>query len=293
LEAGADAVYFCGDGFHLHGGVPTARSLSEFAERARRHDTRLGVMMPGICDERDINEWKRRLPLLSSLGNVTIGVSNLGGLQLVREHRFRDILMDYPLNVTNSVAADELSTLGASRITASVELTFEQLAELTKDARMPIEVIGQGPVCGMLLEHCVLASATGENPQGLCSMHCRKGVYALEDAGSQLHPLECDRRCRNHVFTASDVCVLPSLSRMLSLNISGLRIEGQLETPETVHTITHIYRGAIDRLRAGDTIPVDDSVSSISAATGRPLSDGPFDFRSITQTSKEEKLART
>ncbi len=293
LEAGADAIYFCGDGFHLHGGVVRAGSLVDFAEKASQNDTRLGVMMPNICDKRDMNEWKQRLPLLAGLNNVTIGVSNLGGLQLARDHRYRDILTDYPLNVTNSVAADELSTLGASRVTASVELTFEQLAELTKDARMPIEVVGQGPVCGMLLEHCVLASAAGENPQGLCSMHCRKGAYALEDTGSQLYPLECDRRCRNHVFTASDVCVLPNLARMLSLNISGLRIEGQLETAETIRAITQIYREAIDRLRAGETTQIDDSLSKISAATGRPLSDGPFDFRSVSHTRKEENLART
>jgi len=293
LEAGADAIYFCGDGFHLHGGVAPVPSLVNFAQRASQSGTRLGVMMPHICDERDMNEWRQRLPQLTELSNVTIGVSNLGGLQLARDHRYRDILTDYPLNVTNSVAADELSTLGASRITASVELTFEQLAEFAQGARMPIEVIGQGPVCGMLLEHCVLASVDGENPQGLCSMRCRQGAYALEDTGAQSHPLECDRRCRNHVFTASDVCALPNLARMLALGISGLRIEGQLESAETIRTVTGVYRNAIDCLRAGGAIKVAEAVSQISAVTGRPLSDGAFDFRSVSQANKEANVART
>jgi putative protease len=145
----------------------------------------------------------------------------------------------------------------------------------------------------MLLEHCVLASAASENPQGLCSMRCRQGAYALEDTGAQRHPLECDRRCRNHVFTPSDVCVLPNLARMLTLNVAGLRIEAQLDTAETIRTVTHIYRNAIDCLRADQTIEVSDAVSQISDATGRPLSDGALDFRSVSQAEKEEKLART
>jgi putative protease len=293
LEAGADAIYFCGDGFHLHGGVIAASSLTDFAGRAIENGTRLGAMMPHICDERDMNEWRQRLPQLAGLPDVTIGVSNLGGLQLARDYRYRDILADYPLNVTNSVAADELSTLGASRITASVELTFEQLAEFTKGARMPIEVIGQGPVCGMLLEHCVLASAGGENPQGLCSMRCRQGAYALDDTSGQSHPLECDRRCRNHVFTPFDVCVLPNLARMLALGISGLRIEGQLDSAETVRTLTGVYRNAIDRLKAGQTIKVADALTKITDATERPLGDGPFGFRAVNLSNEEAKLART
>ena len=293
LEAGADAIYFFGDGFHVHGGVVSVSSLVEFACTAAKRGTRLGMMMPHICDERDMHEWRQRLSQLAAIGHVTIGVSNLGGLQLARDHRYRDILTDFPLNVINSVAADELSTLGASRITASVELTFAQLAQFSEGARMPIEVIGQGPVCGMLLEHCVLASAAGENPQDLCSMHCRQGAYALEDTQSQSHPLECDRRCRNHVFTPSDVCVLPSLARMLSLGISGLRIEGQLDAAETVRTVTQTYRNAIDRLKAGQTIDLSEALTQIAEATGRPLSDGPFDFRTVSQTDKEERLART
>ena len=293
LDAGADGVYFCGDGFHLHGGVIRVPALIDFARKAAKSGCRVGVTMPRICDERDMSEWRQHLPKLTSLEDVTIGISNLGGLQLARDYRYRDILADYSLNVTNSVAADELSTLGAGRITASVELTFARLVEFARDARMPIEVIGQGPVCGMLLEHCVLASAAGENPQGLCSMHCRRGAYALEDAQGQRHPLESDRRCRNHVFTPADVCVLPNLARMLALNISALRIEAQLDSAETIRTITAVYRDAIDRLRAGETIEIDEALTKITGATGRPLSDGAFDFRTASPIDKEQRLART
>jgi hypothetical protein len=68
---------------------------------------------------------------------------------------------------------------------------------------------------------------------------------------------------------------------VLSLGISGLRIEGQLDKPEAIAVVTQVYRRAIDSLRNGQTIDVADGLSTISAATNRSLSDGPFDFRSI------------
>jgi len=290
LQAGADAVYFCGEGFALHGGLVTAQRLIEFAQGASA--CRIGVMMPHVCDQREMSEWKQRLRQLAGLPNVTIGVSNLGGLQMTRESRFRDILADYTLNTVNSIAADELSTMGATRVTASVELGYKQIEGFLQAVRMPVEVIGQGPVCGMLMEHCVIASAAGENPQGVCSMRCRLGVYALEDASSQVFALETDRRCRNHVFTAADVCVLANLSRLAALGISGLRIEGQLDKAETVAIVTQVYREAIDCLRNGQTIDVTEGLSKISAATGRPLSDGPFDFQPIKAIDKEKEVAR-
>lgn len=291
--AGANTVYFCGEGFCTHGPVPTTEAIGSFARKVTQDGIRIGVMMPHICDERDMAEWGLRLRQLAALPPITVGVTTLGALQAARDHRCRDILADYPLNTANSIAADELSTLGAQRVTASVELTFEQLSAFRKAVRMPIEVIGQGPVCGMLLEHCVLASASGQNPQGVCSMPCRRGVYALQDTATRVFPLEMDRRCRNHLFTPADVCVLPNLGRMLSLGLSGLRIEGQLDQPETIAIVTLVYREAIDASSDGRTVDVAGGLAKISAATGRPLSDGPFDFQSLPVIDKEQELVRT
>lgn len=293
VKAGADAVYLCGEGFVLHNGKFTLDWLRGFVKSVAEKDVRVAVTMPHICDLRDMTEWKYWIAKLSSIRNLAIGVSNLGGIQLAKANRIREIIADFPPNITNSITADELSTMGATRITASVELNFEQLSDLMKSARLPVEVIGQGPITAMLLEHCVLAGAAGANPQGICPMFCRKGMYALQDASEYDFPLECDRRCRNHIFTATDICVLPNLSLMASTGISGLRIEGQLDRPSTVEIITRIYRKAIDTLKAGETPDITDELEEIKNATGRPLSDGPFDFQAVPVEMKEHDFATT
>jgi putative protease len=293
VKAGADAVYLCGEGFVLHNDRFTLDWLRTFVKSAAEKDIRVAVTMPHICDLRDMTEWKYWIAKLSSIRNLAIVVTNLGGIQLAKANRIREIIADFPLNITNSITTDELSTMGATRITASVELNFEQLCDLMKSARLPIEVIGQGPVTAMLLEHCVLAGAGGTNPQGICPMFCRKGIYALQDASEYDFPLECDRRCRNHIFTATDVCVLPNLSSIASTSISGLRIEGQLDPPSTIEIITQIYRRTIDSLKAGKPSDITDELEEIKNATGRPLSDGPFDFQSVSVEVKEHDFVTT
>jgi len=290
VEAGADAVYLCGDGFVLHNGGFSPNWLREFAKGAAAKNVRIAVMMPHVCDERDMEEWKHRIAKLSAIGNLGIGVSNLGGIQLARTNRIREIIADFSLNVTNSVTTDELSTMGVTRITASVEMNFESLSGMLRAVRMPVEIIGQGPVTAMLLEHCVLAGAAGTNPKGICPMYCRRGAYVLQDTASKDFPLECDRRCRNHIFTAADVCILPSLSTVAAAGIAGLRIEGQLESPSAVATITGVYRKAIDSLKAGQTPDITGGLEEIRNATGRELSDGPFDFQTLPAETKEHNL---
>jgi len=293
VKAGADAVYLCGEGFVLHNGRFSLDWLRSFVKSATEKDVRVAVTMPHICDLRDMAEWKHWIAELSLIRNLAIGVSNLGGIQLAKANRIREIIADFPLNITNSVTADELSTMGATRITASVELNFEQLYDLMKSARLPVEVIGQGPVTAMLLEHCVLAGAAGTNPHGICPMYCRKGAYILQDASAYDFPLECDRRCRNHIFTATDVCVLPNLSSIASTGVSGLRIEGQLDSPSTVEIITRIYRKAIDCIKAPEAPGITDELEEIKNATGRLLSDGPFDFQAATVEIKEHNFVTT
>ena len=150
--SGADAIYFDGD--HLTRQSPGADAawIRSFAKRMAGRHVRVGVLGPRICDERDIGEWRWALQELAGASDLSIGVSNLGALQVAQDVGAADILADFSFNVTNSAAADELSTLGARRITASVELSLEEILHLASTTRMPVEVIAQCPMPGMILE---------------------------------------------------------------------------------------------------------------------------------------------
>lgn len=289
LRAGADAIYLSGWGLLRHTLELDWDWIERFVATAAENNARTALLMPHICEEQDIAEWRPVMARLRSIGNVGVGVGNLGCLKMARESRIRDILTDFSLNVANSVSTDELSTMGATRVTASIELDYNRLVEMLEAGHMPIELIGQGPLLAMTLRHCIIAAADNTSPDDVCSMHCRKGIFALRDCDGHEFHLEADRRCGNYLFTPADICVLPNLSRVLSSGIAGLRIEAYLDSADTVTAITQVYRQAIDAICRKDTIDTESAVEKIRTATGRPMSDGSFDFENIATTKKESK----
>jgi U32 family peptidase len=291
LKAGADAVYLNADGLLPHTDDFAFESVENLLDSFLVQGKRLAVLLPAITDQQNLKEWLPRLEDLADLDGLTIGVSNLGALHLAHELRFRDILANVGFNVANHVAVDELSTLGVTRVTAAIEMSLMQLTELLTKARLPVEVLVQGPLPGMLLEHCVLATARNALGPEACGRPCLAGPTVLEDTGGHLYPLICDRRCRNHLYTATDVCILPNLVRMLTSEVCRLRLECQLDVAETVGTVVGIYREALDAVTKGQAPEVSDLVQQITKVTGRPLSDGPFDFKTFIRR-KERDLVR-
>lgn len=278
LAAGANAVYLGGDEFPAFPGDIEPAWLREFCSQAAARRARVAVLSTRTGDERDLAQWAWWLKQVSGIRGLGAGASTIGAIEVARSLRVREILADYSLNLGNSLAADALSTLGATRVTASVELDFACLQALAAQVRLPLEVIVHGPLPGMLLEHCVVASAAGQTSHEPCIMPCRKDAYVLRDTAGQDHAVRFDSRCRNHLYAARELCLLPTLWRLAPLGLAGVRIEAQFYTPAQVELVVGAYRRTIDQLRAGRWADVQADLENIAAATGLPLGDGPLDF---------------
>ena len=278
LAAGANAVYLGGDEFPAFPGDIDPAWLREFCSQAAARRARVAVLSTRTGDERDLAQWAWWLKQVSGIRGLGAGASTIGAIEVARSLRVREILGDYSLNLANSLAADALSTLGATRVTASVELDFACLRALAAQVRLPLEAIVHGPLPGMLLEHCVVAAAAGQTSHEPCAMSCRKEAYVLRDTAGQDHAVRFDSRCRNHLYAARELCLLPSLGRLAPLGLAAVRIEAQFYTPAQVELVVGAYRRTIDQLRAGHWPDVQADLESIAAATGLPLGDGPMDF---------------
>ena len=102
-----------------------------------------------------------------------------------------------------------------------------------------------------------------------------------------MHRVACDRRCRNHVYMARDVCVLPNLGLLARNGAAAIRIESQFDSAAAVRTLTETYRRAIDGLEQRSvTVSVED-VAKLAAVVGRPMGDGPFAFGAAFESTCE------
>ncbi|MGR3316863.1 MAG: peptidase U32 family protein, partial [Candidatus Anammoxibacter sp.] len=103
---------------------------------------------------------------------------------------------------------------------------------------------------------------TNSNANGVCRQPCRHMNYALKDEKGEIRPIEVDQYCRNHIFFASDLCVLPYIRSFMKTEINSLRIEAQYYNEDLVGTIVKLYRKQMDLFDNDScddyTLPGDD-----------------------------------
>jgi putative protease len=275
--AGAELIYVGGEQVHPEA---TPWSLATVAEAVRlAGSVPVVVATPRVTLRRELADLTPLLAGLAGAGAAGLMAANLGVLRLARGAGL-PVVADFGLNVMNGETASLLARLGALQVTGQLEASFAHLAELVSGTSVPVEVVVHGPLPGMVLEHCLPAALLGDQTaQQPCPGYCRQHgrALALRDNLGQLRPLRFDQSCRNHLYLANDLATLPFLGDFVAAGFSGLRLEGQLYSEETLGRLVALYRRHLDRLRgqADSRLPEADWAELV-ADSPRPLGLGAF-----------------
>lgn len=157
---------------------------------------------------------------------------------------------DFSLNVTNSLTARHLLSLGLRTVTASHDLNKAELLDL-------LENVPRGRVCVVLHHHiptfhnshCAYAHLLSEGKDYRdCGRPCDKHRLALRDYAGHEHPMVVDVSCRNTMFSAVAQSAAPLVPRLLELGVRRFRVEFVWEKGEEVVRTLDAYR----RLLLGD-----------------------------------------
>ncbi|MGR3176547.1 MAG: peptidase U32 family protein [Candidatus Anammoxibacter sp.] len=246
IASGADYAYINGEVSPIRGQKWTIGSIREAIEITHGMGKMIGLCSPRITNEREIGDVKCLLEKVRNFGVDSLLVHNLGTLRLAREFGF-NIIADFSFNILNTYNASMLMSIGASKVTLSIESSFDNLCEITSSSDIDIECIVHGQIPFMILEHCLPAIiVTNSNANGVCRQPCRHMNYALKDEKGEIRPIEVDQYCRNHIFFASDLCILPYISSFMKTEINSLRIEAQYYNEDIVGTIVKLYRKQMD-----------------------------------------------
>ncbi len=256
-DAGATAVVF--DPFLRHPAPPRAR-VKALAEALAVRGVGLRLRTPTIVrpEEREaLQKWlDLGLPIQS------------GHLGLVAElaAEGRNVTADYAANVMNGHTAAEVFRLGARRLTASVELTTDEIAQLVAPWRgLGFEVFLYGRPEGMTLEHCVLSAAFDRQPatcRDLC-VQKHRNVH-LTDPTGYAFPVATDAACRNRLLHSRPVEGSEFLPRLWGAGIRAYRAVFNVPG-DPVADVVAGYRRTLDALAAGEA-PARSSVRDLVGA---------------------------
>lgn len=264
--AAAGATEISLDLFLRHPTPPVTRVRALIASLAEKGVT-LRLRTPTIVrpeERKVVDKWLAlETPLVS--GHLGLVAELAGG--------GRSVVADYAVNCFNQHTAAEIFRLGAERIVLSVELTGEEMAQVTAPWQgRGFEVFVYGRPEGMTLEHCVLSAAFEREPETCRDLCVQKHTNVqLTDPAGYVFPVATDSACRNRLLHSRPVDgseYLPALWRSgfrnyrLVFNVPG----------DPVAEVVAAYRRTLDTIAAGG----QPDPREVRLVTGREFTRGHF-----------------
>jgi U32 family peptidase len=239
-DSGATEIAF--DPFLRHP-TPSASHVRALAGEFASRGITLRLRTPTILrpeEKHSLEKWLALdLPVLSGHLGLASELAALG----------RDVVVDYAANCFNQHTAAEILMRGATRVTASVELTADELAEMVAPWHgQRFEVLIYGRPEGMTLEHCVLSAAFDRKPttcRDLC-VH-KHPVVALTDPAGYTFPVATDAHCRNRLLHSRPIEASEYLPRLWSAGIRAYRTVFNVHG-DPVTGLVRAYAAALDSL---------------------------------------------
>ena len=262
-EAGASEISF--DPFLRHPAPPAAR-VRALDTTLRSLGVSLRLRLPSIVrleERRTLDKWLALdLPLVTGHLGLVAELSAQG----------RDVVADYAVNCFNQHAAAGMFAMGARRIVLSVELTADEIADVSRPWQgRGFEVVTYGRPEGMTIEHCVLSAAFDREPT-TCRDLCVRDHTNVEitDPAGYTFPVATDSACRNRLLHSRPIEGSEFIPRLWRNGIRSYRLLFNVYG-DRVAELTAGYRAMLDAVRDGKSI-----ASTPREYVGREFTRGHF-----------------
>lgn len=255
----ADRVYLPFKGFLNEGAIETTRIL-------KAGGIEVFVWLPSVTRGNYDHLIESRLEDVVKAGIDGILAGNPGSIGYVRRFPGIKACGDYSLNSFNSFTLEELSGLGISGATLSLELSMDQIGSLREISGLDKEAVVYGKIPLMTSEYCPVGSlAGGHSGSRECSGACALGEYRLKDRKGMEFPVLCDCiDCRSIILNPNALFIPDSLDRIKDSGVDMVRINITDEKPDEVYEILNLHR---DIIREGQSAMdrYGDLIASIKA----------------------------
>jgi putative protease len=256
-DAGATEVVF--DPFLRHP-APSRTRIRSLASDLSERGVTLRLRTPSIIrpdDRRAVEPWLALdLPVLSGHAGLAVELAAKG----------RDVVADYGVNAFNQHTAAQFFQRGVARIVASVELTRNEILELTRAwGGNGFDVVVFGRPEGMTIDHCVL-SAAFDRVVTTCRDLCvqKHTNVQLTDPAGYTFPVATDSACRNRLLHSRPIEASEYVPSLWSAGIRGFNLIFNVPG-DPVAEIVAAYRaliGALEENRAASWTPIRELVGS-------------------------------
>ena len=261
---GADAVYFGIANFNARHRAENAQGeqLPQTLLYLHSHNVRGYVALNTLIFSDELDQVAKCVIQIAESGADAVIVQDLGILYLVG-------LMTPTLprhgstqmTLTDARGIDVIGKMGVSRVILPRELSTADIARITAQTQVAVEVFCHGALCVSYSGQCLTSESIGGRSanRGMCAQACRLPYELIVDGK------KFDAKGRLFLLSPQDIAAYDRVADLAKAGVAALKIEGRLKSAQYVAATTAAYRSAVD-------------------AIGRPFTISPLQQAQLTQS---------
>jgi putative protease len=299
---GADAVYTGVEGLSLRTGSAemTVEDLAQGVNEAHLKGVRIYAAVNTFSRNADLDQAKKIIPKLATIGIDAVIVSEPGMLRLIKSLAPQlPVHLSTQANTTNLEAVRFWQDQGVRRIILARELNLKEVGEIAAAVpEMELEIFIHGAMCMAYSGRCYLSAFRNKRSanEGDCSQPWR-WVFLLYESTRPSDPFifEEDERY-SYLLSSKDLCLIEYLSEVLASGVTSLKIEGRMKSAYYVAVVTRTYRQALDTLmRQKEKYKCrQEWIDELGTVSNRGYTAGfAFSEEKINETNQEIKYIQT
>ena len=214
--------------------LPTEEGAAcpDLIRRCQDAGVEVAALMPRICWDREWSKLEKELQEMKKLGVTQALAGTLDSARRAAQMGL-EVRGDFGIGVYNSQTIKELKRMGLISGTASFELKFSQIRDLSK--AIPLEAIVYGRLPLMITENCIVHNHTGRHS-------CQEG-QTLTDRRGERFPVVKAWGCRNEILNGKTLFVADKAADYQKLGLWAVRLMFTTETAEQCVQVLDRYQG--------------------------------------------------
>ncbi len=274
---GADAVYFGLDRFNARHRATNFKleDLPKVVAFLHDHNIRAFVAFNILIFSDELQEAEKYLHEIAKAGVDAVIIQDIGLAKLARlAVPDLEIHASTQMTIADSRGADFAEELGATQAVLAREMSIEQIAKVSQESNIPLEVFVHGALCVAYSGQCLTSEALGGRSanRGQCAQACRMPYTMMVDGQ------EADLGDRAYLLSPQDLAGYNQIAELIDAGVTCFKIEGRLKNAAYVAATTRFYREAIDKALEGKAFePTKHQLNDLTMAFSRGFTPGFFE----------------
>ena len=249
LKAGADAFVIGEQKFGLRlAGEFNVAQVEEATKMIHEAGKKVYVAVNAIFHNDRLDALDSYLKEMQRIGVDALLFGDPAVVMAVRELDITIPLHWNPETIaTNWFQVNYWGERGSKRAVLARELSLDEVLEIKENAKTEIEVQVHGMTCMFQSKRSLLGNyfLYRDQVMEIENRKDNKNMFLHDKERKNKYPIYEDMN-GTHIFSPNDMCVIDELGELFEAGIDSLKIDGVLQTPEYVVTVTNLYRQAID-----------------------------------------------